>query len=490
LPFGINIADKLPVKLYLFGIGIIMYQIQRQSTRHQITAHLAQTMTLLTKSVEELSEEIENELASNPALELDEEIRCPTCNRTIPSNGLCPNCTNPKSMDPDETVVFVSPRSDFINHIDTQNDEENTDEQMAVMVEELPAVILKQIANVLAIEDRPIAAYLLNQLNEDGLLTIDFEELATYFHVSIDRIRNIQKLIQHADPLGVGSSSPKDALLVQLEFLSEQRQIPQGVNEIIQHGFVLLEHANYREITKQLKFPTETVKNAVGFIKNNLNPYPARANWGTIRQPDSFDRRHFLYPDILINHLNNDLNKPLMVEIILPVRGTLKLNQLFKDNLKQAEPDSREEMKEDLEKASLFIKCIQQRNNTMQRLVERVITVQKEFVKRGERYMKPLTRAQIAKELEVHESTVSRAVSNKSIKMPSGEVIPLAKFFERNLNVRAVMQEIIENETKPLSDSQIQKLLSKQGIKIARRTVAKYRSLDGQLPAHLRKTSK
>lgn len=467
-----------------------MYQIQRQTTRHQITAHLAQTMTLLTKSVEELSEEIEKELAANPALELDEVLRCPTCNRTLPVNGLCPNCTNPKSTDPDETIVFISLRSDFINQVDTNDDEEKSDEQSAVMVEELPAVILRQIANILAVEDRPIAAYLLNQLDDDGLLTIDFEEIASYFHVPIERIRNVQKLIQRSDPIGVGSSSPKDALLVQLEFLSEQRQIPQGVKEIIEKGFDLLEHANYREITKKLKIPSGTVKKAVEFIKNNLNPFPARANWGTIRQPDSFDRRHFLYPDILINHWNNDLNKPLMVEIILPVRGTLKINQLFKDNLKQAETGSREEMKEDLEKASLFIKCIQQRNNTMKRLVERIISVQKEFVKNGAKYMKPLTRAQLAKELDVHESTISRAVANKSIKMPNGEVIPLAKFFERNLNIRAAIQEIIEKEEKPLSDAQIQKLLLKQGIQIARRTVAKYRSLDGRLPAHLRKISK
>jgi len=144
-------------------------------------------------------------------------------------------------------------------------------------------------------------------------------------------------------------------------------------------------------------------------------------------------------------------------------------------------------MKEDLEKATLFIKCLQQRNNTMQKLLEKIIAFQKEFIKSGDKYMKPLTRAEVAKELNVHESTISRAVANKSLKLPNGEVIPLSKFFERNLNIRAVIHEIISQESKPLSDAQIQQLLNQRGIKIARRTVAKYRSLDGYLPAHLRK---
>jgi RNA polymerase sigma-54 factor len=465
-----------------------MYQIQRQTTRPQITAHLAQTMTLLTKSVEELNEEIEKELAANPALELNDEVRCPTCNRIIPKTGFCTFCTKPKSMSADETVVFISPRTDFITHSE-QFDDDKPDEQMAVMMEDLPVVILRQIATELAKEDRPIAAYLLNQLDEDGLLNINFEELASYFHVNIERIKKIQNLIQHADPLGVGSSSSQEALLIQIDFLSGHRKIPAGVREIIQHGFSLLEHANYREITRTLKFSKEVVKTAVIFIKDNLNPFPARANWGTERQPDSFEKKNYLHPDILVNHLNNDINNPLMVEIIMPIRGTLQLNPVYKESIKQAENGVREEMKEDLEKASLFIKCLQQRNNTMQRLLERIISIQKDFLSRGEQHMKPLTRAQIAKELQVHESTISRAVANKSLKLPSGEVVPLSRFFERNLNIRAVIHEIIDQESKPLSDTQIREVLKHKGINIARRTVAKYRSMDGYLPAHLRKAA-
>ena len=119
----------MALKLYLFRKGDVMYQTQRQTTRPQITAHLAQTMTLLTKTVEELNEEIEKELALNPALEINEELHCPTCNRIIPRNGFCPNCTKPRSMSADETVVFISPRNDFISR-SANNDEDVPDEDL------------------------------------------------------------------------------------------------------------------------------------------------------------------------------------------------------------------------------------------------------------------------------------------------------------------------------------------------------------------------
>ncbi len=476
----------MALALYLFSIGDVMYQTQRQSTRPQITAHLAQTMTLLTKTVEELNEEIEKELATNPALEMNEELHCPTCNRIIPRNGFCTNCTKPKIMSAEETVVFISPRNDFLSRSDSSY-EDSPDEDLAVMVEELPANILRQIASDIDVDDRPIAAYLLNQLNEDGLLLINFEELVTYFHVPLERIKKVQNLIKHADPLGVGSSSPQEALLVQVEVLSEHRKIPASVKEIILNGFALLVHNNYREITKILNISQEDVKLAVEFIKKNLNPYPTRANWGNERQPDSFEKHLYHQPDVFISHLNNDNKNPLMVEIIMPVRGTLQINPVYKDAIKQVEGAVREEMKVDLEKASLFIKCLQQRNNTMQRLLERTVALQRVFILKGDKYSKPITRAELAKELGVHESTISRAVANKSVKLPNGEIVPFSKFFERNLNIRAVIHEIIGKELKPLSDTAIMNKLNNQGIHVARRTVAKYRAMDGVLPAHMRK---
>ncbi len=123
----------------------------------------------------------------------------------------------------------------------------------------------------------------------------------------------------------------------------------------------------------------------------------------------------------------------------------------------------------------------------MERLLTRVVSMQKEYIVHGEKYLKPVTRAQISRELEVHESTISRAVANKAVQLPNKKIIPLASFFDRSLNVRTVLKEIIEKEKKPLSDSDLAEMLSEKGFDVARRTVAKYRSIEGILPAHLRK---
>jgi RNA polymerase sigma-54 factor len=171
----------------------------------------------------------------------------------------------------------------------------------------------------------------------------------------------------------------------------------------------------------------------------------------------------------------------------MPISGTLQVNPMFKQAIQQADPDAKDELKGDLEKASLFVKCLQQRNHTMERLLTRVVSLQKEYIVKGEKYLKPVTRAQISKELEVHESTISRAVANKAVQLPNKKIIPLSSFFDRSLNVRTVLKEIIEKENKPLSDSDLVDVLSKAGYDVARRTVAKYRSIEGILPAHLRK---
>ena len=108
---------------------------------------------------------------------------------------------------------------------------------------------------------------------------------------------------------------------------------------------------------------------------------------------------------------------------------------------------------------------------------------------KGEKYLKPITRASLAIELGVHESTISRAVSDKSVELPNRKIVPMASFFDRSLSARTILREIVSNESKPLSDTQIQTRLKERGIQVARRTVAKYRAMEGILPAHLRQST-
>jgi RNA polymerase sigma-54 factor len=245
-------------------------------------------------------------------------------------------------------------------------------------------------------------------------------------------------------------------------------------------------HGKYREISKKHALSVKQVQNIEKFIRENLNPFPGRAFWGENIFPDDRDLDTFHQPDILIYYLNDDPKNQLVVEIIMPITGFLQVNPIFKTELRNAPELKAEEWKNDIERASLLVKCINQRNNTMVRLMQILVTLQSDYIRHGDMSIKPITRAQVAKELDVHESTISRAVSNKTVMLPNKKVIPLASFFDRSLNVRTIIKDLVKEEKKPLTDAKIVDILSGMGFDIARRTVAKYRAMEGILPAHMR----
>ena len=469
-----------------------MYQRQFHKLQPQTTAHLAQTMTLLSMNVDELNQEINRAMAENPALVMKEERRCPGCGRLLTSNQICPVCSKPKNPGSDEAIVFLSPRNEFTYSKSSTDDEYFSDEISNTDEVSLAEFILRQIAIDLEPEDRIIAAYILNQVDEDGFLNERLVEIASYYHVPLSRVEHVKSMIQHAEPLGVGSATPEEALLIQLEMVGETRKLPPYYFEVVKSGLGMLSKKQYPQIAKAVGISKSEAEQAVEFISKNLYPFPARAHWGSFRMPSEDKGQVYTSPDVIINHMNHDPNLPLMVEIITPSYGTLDINPLYKQAIKQSTDETKEDLKPDYDKANLLIKCIQQRNNTMQRLMEKIVNLQKEFIDEGEKFLHPVTRAEISKELEVHESTISRAVSNKSVQLPNGQIIPMDVFFDKSLGIRATMRELIEaeNPEKPLSDSDLVELLEKEGNTLARRTVAKYRSMEGILPAHLRKKEK
>jgi len=465
-----------------------MFQIHSQSLRPLTTAHLAQTMTLLSLTTEELRQQIESAVASNPALELVEERRCPTCHRLLPDRGYCPICSQPKSEFSDEPVVFISPGEDFHPRKDV-NDAYSADEQdYSAIEEDLPTYVLRQIAADLKVEDRNIAAYLLAHLDEDGLLSIEPVEVAAYYHIPLSRVIDVQRLIQRAEPIGVGSCSPQQALLVQLSFLSETHPIPDLARVIVQEAMDLLSRRQYTELAHKFNASYRKIEQTVKFISENLNPFPSRSHYGDMRQPSSSDVQVYQRPDIIVNFLNDDPKNQLSVEIIMPLGGTLRINPLFRSAIQQADPDKKDAWKNDFERASLFVKCLQQRNHTMMRLMQNLVKLQKEYILFGEKHLRPVTRVSLSRVLEVHESTISRAVSGKTVQLPNRRIVPLSSFFDRSLNVRTILRDLIAEEGHALSDSELAALLAKQGVDVARRTVAKYRAMEGILPAHLRRS--
>jgi RNA polymerase sigma-54 factor len=457
------------------------------------TAHLAQTMTLLELTTAELRQRIEAELSSNPALELIEETRCPSCGRIVSKGGLCPLCSLPKLTTSDEPIVFLSSRDDFFTHDRTLSSEEDySEDDYTSSTEELPAFVLRQIAPELNPDERPIAAHILTSLNEDGLLTVTPAEIARYHFVPLAKVERIIRLIQRAEPLGVGSQTPQEALLVQLEVLAESRSVPALATLAIQEGFDLLSRRRYLELGRLLNVSTAQAREIACFIGDNLNPFPARMHWGDNHSshPAGAGLQQIYYsPDIIISRLHDSPDTPLVVEIALPIRGTLRINPLFREALQQAPEGKVEEWKSDLEHASLLVKCIQQRNHTIVRMMQRLVVLQRKFILYGDEYLLPITRAALAEELDLHEATISRAVSDKAVQIPNGHIIPLARFFDRSLHIRTTLKKLIEQETLPLSDADLANLLAREGYPIARRTVAKYRAMEGILPAHLRMRS-
>ena len=464
------------------------YQTQSPMT----SAHIAQTMTLLYMTATELLQTIDVELSKNPALELINEHRCPMCGRKLQPQNPCPICSQPKTTDPDETIVFVSPRDDFFTYQGNTgaSREDYPENPVSAIQMDLPTYVLQQVAPDLEVDEREIAAMILTNLNDDGFLDIAVLEICRFLHVPPSKVESVLQKIQRCEPLGVSARNVNEALLAQIEHLSDTSKLPEYLRRVVQDEFELLSKRQYSDLARKLGTTVQQMKLVSNFITDNLNPFPARANWGSVRNPNGAIADVFHQPDIIINYLNNQPGNQLVIEIITPSRGTLRINPLFKQAIKDQSIPKHDEWKKDFEKASLLIKCIQQRNNTMRQLMERLAAIQKSFIIHGETCLEPLTRAQIAEELDVHESTISRAVANKTVQLPNKKIIPMAMFFDRSLAVRAVLREIIKNEAHPMNDTELQAHLENHGINVARRTVAKYRSMEGILPAHMRRLEK
>jgi RNA polymerase sigma-54 factor len=466
----------------------MLYQTQTHSLRPLTTAHLAQTMTLLSLTAVELRQKIESEVASNPALELVEERRCPSCRRPLSGPGPCPVCSHPQGLSADQPIVFVSPREDFYNPRGSGSlaSGEMPDDDLAAEAQDLPTYVMRQIAPDLRPEDRLLAAHILTSLDDDGLLPIKLAEIALYHHVPISRVESVQRIIQRADPVGVGSSSPADALLVQLDVLAEANPIHPLAVLAVQKGMEPLSRRQYTELGRLLHVSTTLAKEVARFIGENLNPFPARAHWGDIHQASEAPQSTYHFPDVVISQLTGQIDSPFVVEVISPLAGSLRINPLFREAVHQAPPEKAEQWQADMEQANLLVKCLQQRNHTLVRLMQRLSVIQRQFILHGDAHLEPVTRASLALLLEVHESTISRAVSSKTIQLPNGRIVPLSKLFDRSLHIRTALRQIISQETKPFTDTQIAKLLKNEGYSVARRTVSKYRAMEGILPAHLR----
>jgi RNA polymerase sigma-54 factor len=360
------------------------------------------------------------------------------------NNQPCPSCANTLAGSPEQPIVYLSCHEDFFTKPRaTSYLDDLPDDNFAPDKEALPAYILRQIGPELLIEDRPIAVHILTAIDEDGFLTIKPMEIALYHHVPLSRIEKLINLIQHADPVGVGSLTPKDALLIQLEVLSDTIKIPRLADKAILAGMELLSPHRIPDLARYLGISISETNEIVRFISDNLNPFPGRAHWGDQVNAGSSNGQEntFHFPDVIISRVNDSEDTPLVVEIAMPFYGSLRVNPLFREALHQAPTEKSELWQEDLEQATLLVKCLQQRNHTIVRLMQKLVVLQREFILWR---CKSKTDAVLICRRIKRESTMSRAVSDKAVQLPNRRIV-LCHFLRPILYTYALKQ--INQET-------------------------------------------
>ncbi|MDB4484417.1 RNA polymerase factor sigma-54 [bacterium] len=330
------------------------------------------------------------------------------------------------------------------------------------------------------------AKIIVGNLTDHGYLDAPLEELAIQLQIPLERLEDALATIQNFDPPGVGAADLRECLLLQLDFLG----LGAGLEaEIVDEHLDEVARNHFPQLAKKLHLPIETIIEAIDHIRT-LDPSP-----GSRFQNNG---NPYVQPDVEIKSGDHGEWVASLTGSYLP---RLRINDEYKDLLSSSTDDrkTRNYLRNQIRDGRAVIRAIDQRQETILAIAREIVDRQQPFLEKGSRHLKPMTMNDIAEVIGVHPTTVSRAVAGKYIDTPHG-LMEMRKFFATgyqtsdgkdvsNEGVREALQALInsENSAKPLSDSKLEKLLNEQGIKVARRTVAKYREQLGILPSHLRK---
>jgi RNA polymerase sigma-54 factor len=340
-------------------------------------------------------------------------------------------------------------------------------------------------------QERLYAIGLIDAIDSDGYLRASFEEIAQTIgnkgRINKKEIEAVLQRIQEFDPIGVGARNLKECLLLQLAEYDSNTPCLKEATTIVKKHLSLLGSHDYIQLSKRMKLNNEKLKEALNLIQS-LNPRP-----GAILESS---QTTYIIPDAYVKKVKG-LWK---VELNSEISPKLRVNSHYASLIPKIE--NREEhnsLKTHLQEAKWFIKSLKSRHDTLLKVAKCIVKRQSGFLDYGEEAMKPLVLHDIAQELEMHESTISRVTTQKYIHTPRG-IFELKYFFSSHVGtnnggecsstaIRAMIKKMIasENTTKPLSDSKIATLLSERGIKVARRTVAKYREAMVIPPSNERK---
>ena len=477
-----------------------------------MTPQLQQAIKLLQLSTLDLQQEIHEFLESNPLLELDEEegFQAETEGRTS-DNSTSADTSNENNDAVSETPQLESEWTESIpNELSIDSNWDDTYQNSAAaadtpvfdgeqdfdsrnaLSEDIQDHLIWQL-NLTHMSDRDIeiAYAIIDSVQTDGYLSMSLDEifqaLATELEdLELDEVVAVQHRLQRFDPVGVCSQDLRECLLVQLEAYQDHPLFRSTFN-VVDHYLGLLGNRDYAQLSRKTKLKEEALKEVITLIQQ-LNPRP-----GSLIDTSETD---YVIPDVSVKKHNNVWQVELNNDALPPV----KINETYSAMVNsKASSDDISYIKNSLQEAKWFMKSLQSRNETLLKVASCIVSKQVDFFEIGEEAMKPMVLHDVAEEVGMHESTISRVTTQKYMHTPRG-IYELKYFFSSHVNtssggecsstaIRAMIKKLVADEPpkKPLSDNKLATILADQGIQVARRTVAKYREAMNIPPSNERK---
>lgn len=439
-----------------------------QNQKVVMTPELRQAINILQLPIAELNYFIEQQLLENPLLQITEEKKDDVIRKD----------------EVDWSEYFNEGRE---LRIPKEKKEEISFEKFITKENTLIEYLEGQLRlSNLSEEDFKIAKYIIGELDERGYLLYPLKGIADELDISLEKVEEILLLIQDLEPKGVGARSLAECLEIQLR---KKGKLTDEIKVFINNYLLEVGRGNLKRIAKNLGISLKSVQEMVDIIRT-LNPKPGAA-YGAMNE------NKFIRPDVIIKKVG----KEYFVLVNDKEVPSLTINKLYKQVLVKGSRDKETEsyIIRNCNKAVGLIKSIEQRRITLFKVVSNLVEQQRDFLEKGTKYLTPLTLKDVANGVNVHESTVSRVVANKYVQTPQG-LYELKYFFSKGMqnekgknissrSIKKAIAEIIDKEDpkKPFSDNKISEILLKKGLKIARRTVAKYREELGILSSKQRK---
>ncbi len=339
--------------------------------------------------------------------------------------------------------------------------------------------------------DRGIAIAIIDAIDDSGYLTVSAQDILDSLgdeEVELDEVEAVLKRIQVFDPIGVASRTTQECLLVQLNQFSTDTPWLNEAKLVIKNYIDLLGNRDYRTLLRKAKLKEDELKQIMKLIQS-LNPRPGNSVVA--------EEAQYIVPDVSVKKVKNQWIVELNPESVPKLRLNAEYAAMSKTARNTADSQF---IRSHMQEAKWFIKSLESRNETLLKVARCIVKQQQDFFEHGEEAMKPMVLNDVAEEVEMHESTISRVTTQKYMHTPAG-IFELKYFFSSHVStenggecsstaIRALIKKLVsaENTAKPLSDSKIAELLSDQGIKVARRTIAKYRESLSIPPSNQRKS--